>query len=106
MCIEYDYSFEKVGEAVYTLATSPETILSRLEKAAFYARAPQDHDVPPDLHKDFHQMKNALLCRGDYVNTVKTMTEEEAIQAAKLIYSFNRSLKQWELDYEKSKAKK
>jgi len=91
-----EYADEKFGWAVETLATHRAAIKERLVAALHDIGSVQmERDVPEGLHDEYQEFwhsvtkaKSRLAGEGSLQATVREMTEDEAVEAAKLITRF------------------
>lgn len=100
-----EYADEKFGAAVETMATGIGTIQDRLLSAymTFHPVSVENGDFPTDeLKKEYHEIYEALTrvkddpIKGHVPSTTEKMTDDEAADVARKIYSLHLHL-MWEV---------
>jgi asparagine synthetase A len=104
MSIEFDYSFEKFGLAVDDLAASAEPLKERLRRAFDHIGRVRERDVPEELREVFLGISERITSgkpqnrEGTLQATINQISDEEAVELAGDIVSFNQSLFHWRID--------
>jgi hypothetical protein len=108
MSLEFEYSFEKFSIAVDDLAASADNIKTRLSRAADNIGRVRERDVPEELREQFRGIYERITSgvpynrEGTLQATINQITDEEAVQIASDIVSFNESLLYWRIKHERS----
>ncbi|GAC1446892.1 MAG: hypothetical protein NVSMB56_09940 [Pyrinomonadaceae bacterium] len=96
-----NYGFEKFSRAVHALAASSKTIKERLSDATYHLGVLREHHVPEEMREQFNYITERITSgtpysgEGKLAATVRQMTEEQAVEVAGDIVSFNGDLILW-----------
>ncbi len=96
-----DYGYEKFSCAVHALAASSNSIKVRLRDARYHLGILRDHHVPDEMRDEFNRLDELINNgiprnrEGTLTAAVNEMTEEQAVEIAGHIVSFNESLIFW-----------
>ncbi len=105
MSQQFAYSFEKFGVAVDYLAASADHIKERLRRATDEIGRVRERDVPEELREQFLGISERITSgkpqnrEGTLQATINQITDEEAVEIASDIVSFNQSLFHWRIDH-------
>ena len=108
MSFEFEISFNKFRLAADHLAASSKNIKERLRRAIYEIAPVGERNVPEELHEQFLEISTRIRngkprnLEGNLEATINQITDEEAVNLADDIVSFNEALFLWRID----KAKK
>jgi predicted acetyltransferase len=95
------YGYEKFSNAVHELAASSKPIKERLRNATYHLGILRDENIPEEMRDEFKGIFERIRSgipqnrEGTLTATVNQMTEEEAVELAGDIVSFNNRLILW-----------
>ena len=104
--MKYHYAKEKLGAAVFTLATGPQRIQNRLGYAFLAFHTLKETDFPEHLQKEWEFIQSSFVTeeptyddKGDITdgrmqNTLKTMDDDQCVELSKRIFELYSSLMQ------------
>jgi len=97
----YNYALEKFTKAVYSLATGPGDVRSRLWDAYMDFHAVREKNIPEQLRKDFDWIMKMLTKReslydeGRAKATLRRMRNQTGVKIAEKIYDFKYKLERF-----------
>lgn len=97
----FSYAFEKFGRAVHELAASAAPIKERLANATYHLGVLREEDVPEEMREEFKHLRGRITSgtpqdrEGTLAATINQITEQEAVDIAGAIVSFNDRLILW-----------
>jgi predicted acetyltransferase len=98
---ELEYGFEKFGRAVLDLAASSENIKKRLSNATYHLGVVREKNIPEEMRLEFNRIYERITSgvphnrEGTLAATIDQITNEEAVEIAGDIVSFNDNLILW-----------
>lgn len=99
--VHLSYGFEKFSRAVHALAVSPKSIKERLASATYHLGVLREQHGPDEMREQFNYIAERINSgvprsgEGTLAATVNQITEEEAVEIAESIVSFNDDLVLW-----------
>lgn len=96
-----NYGFEKFSRAVHELAASSKPIKERLSDATYHLGVLREQHFPEEMREAFNYIAERITSgvprsgEGTLAATVNQITEEEAVELAGSIVSFNDDLILW-----------